>query len=103
MIGGSLLSIHLLFVLPNSGCAESLYPVNGSSVIMQSHRSRRGLEYDPSDYMKLLQPLVQQKADVVYGSRYDGKKITWKDGLKAIECIVKYSLRRPTSDDRAKA
>ncbi len=53
--------------------------------------------------MKLLQPLVRQKADIVYGSRYDGKKITWKDGLKAIECIVKYSLRRPTSDDRAKA
>ncbi len=287
MIGGSLLPIHLLFVLPNSDCAESLYPVNGSSVIMQSQRAiessaelqsqaclavlmpiyneiatlrevitqvltqpevaeliavddcstdgsgellremsqsepriraifhpvnqgkgaalRTGLrtvsqpfvivqdadlEYDPSDYTKLLQPLVQQKADVVYGSRYldmkirkeayfgqyfanqiltfltnsltrlnttdmatcyklfrseifsrieieevgfgvcpeltvkigrlglrfvelpisytprsfaDGKKITWKDGLKAIECIVKYSLRRPTSDDRAKA
>jgi glycosyltransferase involved in cell wall biosynthesis len=148
------------------------------------------LEYDPSDYAKLLQPLVQQEADVVYGSRYldmrvrkeayfgqyfanqiltfltnsltrlnttdmatcykvfrseifsrieieeagfgvcpeltvkigrlglrfvelpisysprrfaDGKKITWKDGLKAIECIVKYGLRRPNNDDRTKA
>ena len=33
----------------------------------------------------------------------DGKKITWKDGLKAIECIVKYGLRRPNNDDRTKA
>jgi len=30
------------------------------------------LEYDPSDYPLLLEPLVQQKADVVYGSRFLG-------------------------------
>jgi len=28
------------------------------------------LEYDPGDYTALLQPLLQDKADVVYGSRY---------------------------------
>ena len=33
----------------------------------------------------------------------DGKKITWKDGLKAIECIVRYGLRQPTSGDRSRA
>jgi hypothetical protein len=32
----------------------------------------------------------------------DGKKITWKDGLKAIECIVKYGLRRPPDSDRSR-
>jgi glycosyltransferase involved in cell wall biosynthesis len=148
------------------------------------------LEYDPSEYAKLLVPLVQEKADVVYGSRYshmtirreayfgqyfanqvltfltntltrlnttdmatcyklfrseifsqieieeegfgvcpeltakigrlglrfvelpisytprkfaDGKKINWKDGLKALECIVKYGLRQPARCDRSKA
>jgi glycosyltransferase involved in cell wall biosynthesis len=30
------------------------------------------LEYDPSEYPLLLQPLVEDKADVVYGSRFMG-------------------------------
>jgi len=30
------------------------------------------LEYDPSDYPNLLEPLIQGKADVVYGSRFLG-------------------------------
>ncbi|MCC6239720.1 MAG: glycosyltransferase family 2 protein [Phycisphaerales bacterium] len=31
------------------------------------------LEYDPSDYRKLLQPIVADRADVVYGSRFIGE------------------------------
>lgn len=31
------------------------------------------LEYDPQDYMKLLQPIVDDKADVVFGSRFIGE------------------------------
>jgi glycosyltransferase involved in cell wall biosynthesis len=31
------------------------------------------LEYDPADYVKLLQPIVDDKADVVYGSRFIGE------------------------------
>ena len=31
------------------------------------------LEYDPEDYMKLLEPIVEEKADVVYGSRFIGE------------------------------
>jgi glycosyltransferase involved in cell wall biosynthesis len=30
------------------------------------------LEYDPADYPNLLEPLIQNKADVVYGSRFLG-------------------------------
>ncbi len=28
------------------------------------------LEYDPNDYVKILEPLVKGEADVVYGSRF---------------------------------
>lgn len=37
------------------------------------------LEYDPQDYVALLQPLLQDKADVVYGSRFKGsiEKMRW--------------------------
>jgi len=31
------------------------------------------LEYDPADYIKLLEPIVDDRADVVYGSRFIGE------------------------------
>jgi glycosyltransferase involved in cell wall biosynthesis len=37
------------------------------------------LEYDPQDYLPLLQPLLNDRADVVYGSRFKGsiEKMRW--------------------------
>ncbi len=40
----------------------------GDYVIIQDS----DLEYNPQDYPKLLEPLLSQKADVVYGSRFKG-------------------------------
>ncbi len=44
--------------------------VTGNIVIIQD----ADLEYDPSDYPKLVQPIIDDKADIVYGTRFAGRK-----------------------------
>lgn len=43
---------------------------NGEIILFQD----ADLEYDPDDYAKLVQPIVKNKADVVYGSRFIGNE-----------------------------
>jgi glycosyltransferase involved in cell wall biosynthesis len=42
------------------------HQVNGTIVIIQDG----DLEYDPSEYARLIQPIVEGRADVVFGSRF---------------------------------
>lgn len=47
---------------------SALSKVNGDVIIIQD----ADLEYDPKDYPKLLEPILDGRADVVYGSRFLG-------------------------------
>ena len=53
-----------------AGIKSALYYSTGSIVIIQD----ADLEYDPSEYSKLLKPIKDGHADVVYGSRFRGSE-----------------------------
>jgi glycosyltransferase involved in cell wall biosynthesis len=64
--------VRVLFHKKNSGKGAALRTgfaaAQGPYVIVQD----ADLEYDPSEYPRLLAPVLQDKADVVYGSRFAG-------------------------------
>ena len=47
--------------------------IAGELVILQDG----DLEYDPADYQKLIKPITTGQADVVFGSRWLGKRNAW--------------------------
>jgi glycosyltransferase involved in cell wall biosynthesis len=63
---------QILFHAKNQGkgaaIATALRCVSGDAVVIQD----ADLEYDPSQYRYLLQPIVENEADVVLGSRFSG-------------------------------
>ena len=66
--------IKKIFHATNQGKGAALRSgfkeVTGDIVIIQD----ADLEYDPQEYLKLLQPILDDKADVVYGSRFIGSE-----------------------------
>jgi glycosyltransferase involved in cell wall biosynthesis len=64
--------LKILFHTRNQGKGSALRTgfaqATGDVIIVQD----ADLEYDPQDYPQLLQPILEGKADVVYGSRFLG-------------------------------
>ncbi len=66
--------LTILFHEHNQGKGAALRTgfahADGDIVIVQD----ADLEYDPAEYPQLIQPIIEGKADVVYGSRFIGEK-----------------------------
>lgn len=70
--GGTTNAIRLVVHPQNQGkgaaVRDGIAATTGEITIIQD----ADLEYDPGEYFKLIQPIVDGKADVVYGSRFTG-------------------------------
>jgi glycosyltransferase involved in cell wall biosynthesis len=66
-------NIRVFFQKVNQGKGAALRrgfkEATGDVVVVQD----ADLEYDPADYPRLLQPILENRADVVYGSRFIGE------------------------------
>lgn len=64
--------INIIFHDKNQGKGAALRTafknVSGDIIVIQD----ADLEYDPDEYSKLIKPIIENKADVVYGSRFAG-------------------------------
>lgn len=71
-------------------CRIGLKNVDGDIVIIQD----ADLEYDPRDYQKLINPIIKQKTNIVYGSRVlkGGKRTRPKTFDVVIRLLANYFL-----------
>ena len=78
---------------------EACYKVFKSKYIKDINLEERGFGFEPeviAKISKLYPPVKIFEVGIAYKGRtyHQGKKITWRDGIRAVYCILKYNLFR---------
>ena len=76
---------------------ETCYKMFRRDVLQQIRIEENRFGFEPEITAKIakLGCRIYEVPIAYYGRSYaEGKKITWRDGVSALYCIVKYSLRR---------
>lgn len=76
---------------------ETCYKLFRKSILDQIaiEEDRFGFEVEITAKVSLLKARMYEVGISYYGRTYDeGKKIGWRDGVRAVWCILKYNLRR---------
>ena len=74
---------------------ECCYKLFKSSVIknIKLNEDRFGFEPEITAKISKLNLRIYEVGVSYHGRKYsEGKKITWKDGIRALYCIIRYSL-----------
>lgn len=74
---------------------ENCYKVFKSEVIKNINLKENRFGFEPEITAKIAKKnlRIYEVGVKYYGRKYDdGKKITWKDGLSALRCIIKYNI-----------
>ena len=95
-LGNKLLTLlSNMFTNLNLTDMESGYKVFRSDVIKNINLNENRFGFEPEITAKISKEKLRiyEVGIKYYGRKYsDGKKITWKDGISAIKCIIKYNL-----------
>ena len=96
-VGNTLLTLlSNMFTNLNLTDMETCYKMFRREILqrIQIEENRFGFEPEITAKVAKLGCRVYEVPIAYYGRSYaEGKKITWKDGVSALRCIVKYSLR----------
>jgi glycosyltransferase involved in cell wall biosynthesis len=95
-LGNKLLTLlSNMFTNLNLTDMESGYKVFRSNIIKNINLNENRFGFEPEITAKISKQKLRiyEVGIKYYGRKYsDGKKITWKDGISAIKCIIKYNL-----------
>ena len=95
-VGNKFLTIlSNMFTNLNLTDMEVCYKVFKSDVIkkIKLEENRFGFEPEVTAKIAKMDLKIFEVGVKYYGRKYsDGKKITWKDGISALKCIIKYSI-----------
>lgn len=98
MIGNKVLTLlSNMFTNINLTDMETCYKVFRREILQQIvvEEDRFGFEPEITAKVARLNCRIYEVGISYYGRTYaEGKKITWRDGVRAIYCILKYNLRR---------